>query len=100
MKIFKTIITSFQAEMDIKNVTDYIRDIYGSNMTATNYKKGLYKMIDRLSSVASIRAVNPYVQSMFGVNARHIIYKKMTIIYYIEDDCVYVERVIASSLIH
>jgi hypothetical protein len=37
---------------------------------------------------------------MFGWDARHINYKKMSIIYVVRGNVVFVKRVIASSMIH
>ncbi|MDR2564136.1 MAG: hypothetical protein LBC98_09405 [Prevotellaceae bacterium] len=41
-----------------------------------------------------------FIQRNYGPNARHIIYKKMAIIYTVFDDTAYVIRIIAGSLIH
>jgi hypothetical protein len=61
---------------------------------------GMNGTIYKLSFLASSIGANEYVQSMYGVNARHIRYKKMAIIFFIEGDVVYIKRVIAGALIH
>jgi plasmid stabilization system protein ParE len=100
MKYFQ-VITSPKAQSDITDLKQFIKNELKVPETASNYIKGLNATIQKLSYLADIRkGFNPYVQSMFGENAHHVIYKKMTIIYYIENDCVYVDRVIATSLIH
>jgi hypothetical protein len=40
-------------------------------------------------------SVNEYVQAMFGINVRHITFKKMAIVFLIEDDVVYIQLVIS-----
>jgi hypothetical protein len=57
-------------------------------------------IIQKLSVYADSVGANEYVQDMFGINVRHIIFKKMAIIFFIEDDIVYIKRVIARALIH
>jgi hypothetical protein len=68
--------------------------------TAANYIKGLKMIIQKLSVYADSVGANEYVQDMFGINVRHIIFKKMAIIFFIEDDIVYIKRIIARALIH
>jgi plasmid stabilization system protein ParE len=99
MKPFKIIISN-KAETDIQDVTNHIQDKYGASMTAKRYKVGLDTTIQRLPVLAGVSGFNPFVQSMFGKNARHIVYKKMAIIYVIRGNIVYIKRVIASSMIH
>ncbi|MDR0733126.1 MAG: hypothetical protein LBF08_03570 [Dysgonamonadaceae bacterium] len=54
----------------------------------------------KLSYYAASIGVNQYIQTKFGVDARHITFKKMAIIYVIKDDTVYIKRIIPSSLIY
>ncbi|MDR0834046.1 MAG: hypothetical protein LBN93_07705 [Candidatus Symbiothrix sp.] len=99
MKLFKIIISD-KAETDIQNITNHIIDVFGARLTAKCYQDGLYATILRLPVLAGIRVFNPYVQAMFGAKARHITYKKLSIIYELRRNVIYVKRVIASSLIH
>jgi plasmid stabilization system protein ParE len=95
-----TIIISPQAKKDIETFYNHICYEYKQPETAAENRNGLQNRINQLSWLAAAIGTNKYVQSMFDANARHIIFKKMAIIYYLEDGCVYVDRVIASSLIH
>jgi hypothetical protein len=99
MKTYKIIIFK-EAETDIQNTTNYIRNVHKQSKTAIRYRKGLYKTIYTLSFFAGSIGRNEYVQALFGVNARHVIFKNMSIIIFVEGDFVYVQRVIAASLIH
>jgi hypothetical protein len=94
------IIISSQAARDIAAFYDCICYKYKQPNTADKNRRGLQTRISQLSWLADVVGYNEYIQSMFGANARCITFKKMTIIFFVEDDCVYVERVIASSLIH
>jgi hypothetical protein len=95
-----TVILSAEAMMDTDDVYNYIANEIKQKETAYRYKAGLIHTIQKLSFYADTTGVNEYVQNMFGVDARRIIYKKTTIIFCIKDDHVYVKRVIASSMIH
>jgi plasmid stabilization system protein ParE len=89
------------ADIDMYGLEFYIKNDLNAPETASKYMKELNATIQKLSYLAEIRqGFNPYVQSMFGENAHHVTYKKMTIIYYLKDDYVYVDRVIATALIH
>ncbi|KAA6303209.1 MAG: hypothetical protein EZS26_000598 [Candidatus Ordinivivax streblomastigis] len=99
MKYFQ-ITVSIKAKRDIADLKRYIKDELKASETASHYIKGLDATIQKLFSLADFIGSNEFVQAMFGRNALHIAYKKMTIVFFIEDDCVYVERVIASSMIH
>jgi hypothetical protein len=94
------IIISLQAKKDIKVFYNHICYEYKQPKTANENRRRLYERIDQLSWLADVVGCNDYVQNMFGVDARHIVYKKMAIIYVIRRNIVYVKRVIASSMIH
>jgi plasmid stabilization system protein ParE len=95
-----TIVFSPQADLDMFDLESYIKNDLQLPNTAINYMAGLDNTIDHLAMYADTVGTNSYVQAMFGENARRITYKKMVIIFYIEGDCVYIERVIAGSMIH
>jgi hypothetical protein len=78
----------------------YIKDSLQLPNTAANYMEGVDKTINYLALYADSIGFNPYIQSMFGKKARHIVYKKMSIIYVIHGNVVYIKRIIPSSLIH
>jgi plasmid stabilization system protein ParE len=90
---------SDEAMIDIDRVVDYIHSELQEPETAKRYYDGLIHTIQTLSVCAGSIGFNPYVQAMFGKEARQIIYKKMTIIYVVSGSDAYVKRVIAGSLI-
>ncbi|OAV68434.1 hypothetical protein Barb6XT_01008 [Bacteroidales bacterium Barb6XT] len=96
-----TVTISADAELDMEELNDYISNGLKAPLTATRYIAGLYKAIWRLSSSADSKAVSQsdYIQSRYGPGARHIVFKKMVVIYCIDDDYVYIRRVISGSLI-
>jgi aromatic ring-cleaving dioxygenase len=96
-----TVITSGMAEADIDDFYDHILYEYKQLDTAIRNRNNIENTIQKLTLLAGVIGPNEYVQAMFGINARHIIYKKMSIIFIIEEnDVAYVLRVIASALIH
>jgi hypothetical protein len=96
----KKIVVSSFAKKDIARLKAYIKQELKMSQTAANYIKDLNIAINKLSFYAGAVGRNEYVQKMFGTNARHIIYKKMAIIYIVFGDIVYIQRIIANSLIH
>ncbi|OAV73843.1 hypothetical protein Barb7_02769 [Bacteroidales bacterium Barb7] len=96
-----TVTISADAKLDIAELDYYIRNELKAPLTATRYMAGLYKAIWKLSSSASFGAVSQsdYIQSRYGPSARRIVFKKMVVIYRIEDDFVHIKRVIPGSLI-
>jgi plasmid stabilization system protein ParE len=99
MKYFQ-ITVSIESKKDIADLKRYIKDELKAPETASHYIEGLDAVIQKLSFLADSIGKNKFVQNMFGINAKHILYKKMAIIFYREDDCVYIRCVIASSMIH
>jgi hypothetical protein len=95
-----TIIITDEAADDILRFYNHICYKYKAPFTAARNRMALYKTIGKLSCLANTKSFNPYVQSMFGNNARHITYKRMAIIYEIRSNCVFVKRVITGALIH
>ena len=87
---------------DIENLYDYIAFELFNEDAALGYRMGLYDTIAKLSYVGEVRAFSqqPYIQKRFGMFARTITYKKMTIIYNVIRGVAYVHRVIPSKLIH
>ncbi|MDR1973177.1 MAG: type II toxin-antitoxin system RelE/ParE family toxin [Bacteroidales bacterium] len=90
---------SSAARDDIDNLKKYIKDELKAPKVASKYIEGLQATVQELSYSADIVGTNEYVQKMFGVGTRHILYKKIAIIFHKEDDCVYIRRIIASTLI-
>jgi hypothetical protein len=100
MMITYKVIVSNQVRRDIRRFVRHITVVYGQPKTASLYREGIWDTIWSLSRMAGVRPKNEYVQARYGVNARHIVYKKVSIIYIIEGEYVYVSGVIPSSLLH
>jgi plasmid stabilization system protein ParE len=90
-----------EALHDINSTRRYIINELFKPLTAQKYKDGILNAIQRLSVYGSSIAPNQreYIQKRYGPNARTIIYKKMTIIYNVIEDIVFIRRVIAGGLI-
>ena len=83
------------------DVYHYIAFEIMSHLTAVRYREGMMKTIDSLTDFADWFAVsdNEYLQRFYGENIRIVHYKKMTIIYNIIGNVVYIRRVMAGRLI-
>ena len=99
MKRYKIVISE-SASADAAKLAHFIEYDLKSKSTSDKYMQGLDETIAKLEYLADSIGKNEYVQKMFGANARRITYKKMAIIFFVEDDTVYIKRIIASSLIH
>jgi plasmid stabilization system protein ParE len=99
MRSFR-IVYSVDAENDFEDLYQCIAIDYSVPITAFRYLAGLKKAIKSLE-------INPYIYAIrtnhlllqYGFEVRRLNHKKMTIIYTIHDDMVYIHRIIASSLI-
>ena len=86
---------------DIENVYDYIAYDLFEPITADKYIRGIYDAIKHLSVYGSKIAVSDrdYLLSKYGTSVRNINYKKMAIIYTIENEEIIIQRIIAASLL-
>ena len=88
------------AVSDIDDFIEYIIFVYKAPITAKRHYDGLFKTIKSLSLIAeNLPITNKTNFQQFGYNVRRINHKKMTIIYTVHFDIVYIHRVIAQSLI-
>ena len=96
-----SVIVSPEAEADVNRVYNYIAFEVTVPETAVRYRMGIYDTIKKLSVVGSMLSVSqqPYLRKRYGADVRTVCYKKMTIVYNIIGNVVYIRRVIASSLI-
>ena len=78
----------------------YIREALKSPLTAAKYMAELNSAIQNLFFYAAAIGANEYIQARFGINARHIVFKKMAIVYKVKKDVVYILRVISGALIY
>ncbi len=100
MKRYHLLFTS-EAKTDIDTLYIYIVDELMSPQTADDYIHGIITSIGNLKFSAEAYAINPHehIQYLYGPNARSITYKKMTIIYSIENDNVIIQRIIPGAVI-
>ena len=94
------IIISDNARKDIVNLSNVILYDFASPLTAFKYIKGLYKQINslKLSSEAYLIQTRPFFRQ-YGFNVRAIRYKKMTIVYMVENHFVYIKAVLPSAIV-
>ena len=91
---------SEQAASDIDNFVDYIIFAYKAPITAKRHYDGLFKTIKSLQWLREIyRCTIILIFNNLGSMYNELITKKMTIIYTVHYDIVYIHRVIAQSLL-
>jgi hypothetical protein len=100
MKRYSICFTS-EAEINVSTLYNWIKYELHQPFTSDKYIADLKETILQLRVYADAIAFSPYdyIQSRYGPKARHITYKKMTIIYTITDDTVLIKRVMPSKLI-
>jgi plasmid stabilization system protein ParE len=93
---------SEDAHADIDKVVSFIAFEVMNEDAAVAYRNGIYDTIAKLSYLGEILAFSqqPYIQKRFGMFARTIVYKKMTIVYNVINGVAYVQRIIPSKLIY
>jgi plasmid stabilization system protein ParE len=89
------------ALQDIENVHDYIAYELLEPITADKYIRGIYDAIKHLSCYGVSIAVSErsFLLSQYGSNVRNINYKKMAIIYTVENNEIIIQRIMAAALI-
>ena len=94
------IVFSEKANTDIQNLTDIIMYEFQAPLTAFKYVQGLLNEIKKLKSIADFLPVqkSAYFQQ-YGFNVKRLRYKKMTIIYTVIDNTVYIVRILPSSTV-
>ena len=90
---------SDQALEDADRVYDFICNQVLAPMTAALYYQGLLSKMRSLERGADALAIDMALSARYGVPIRRINYKKLAILYSIEDDLVIIERVIPQSMI-
>ena len=93
---------SEEADEDIYRVVAYIAFEAMNEPAAVRFYVGITDTIAKLSYLGEVLAYSqqPYIQKHFGMFARTIAYKKMTIVYNVLNGVAYVRRVIPSKLIY
>ncbi|MDR2497242.1 MAG: hypothetical protein LBD21_08975 [Tannerellaceae bacterium] len=94
-----SLVISNEAKADIDTFINHIYNVYKQPLTARRNRRELYRRIRELPTYAAAVGRNEYVQELFGMGARHIIYGKMAIIFFIKNDMIYIRRIIPAALI-
>jgi len=89
------------ALQDIENVHDYIAYELLEPITADKYIRGIYDAIKDLSLYGASFAVSErdFLLSQYGQTVRNVNYKRMTIIYTVNNYEIKVQRIMAAALI-
>ena len=89
------------ALQDIENVHDYIAYELFEPITADKYIRGIYDAIKHLSLYGASIAVSErnFLLSQYGSTVRNINYKKMSIVYTVENKEIIIHRIVAAALI-
>lgn len=84
----------------MEELADMITYMYKMHNTAEKYMRGLYQKIGQLTRSPQSHTIqtSTFFQR-YGTNVRRINYKKMTIIYTVHGDTVYIHRIVAANLI-
>ena len=94
------VVLSEDADNDINDFIDFIINKYSAPLTALRNYEGLFETIFSLEKIADkIPVSQSKYLHQFGFNVHRLNYKKMTIIYTIHNDIVFINRIIAQSLI-
>ena len=84
---------------DLYDLDYTIRQEFQAPLTAERYLTGLKKQIQTLSRTADLGVVQSNLSLQYGKAIRRENYKKMTILYTIEDDKVFVLRITPQGLV-
>ncbi len=95
------IVIGESANKDIVNLINAITYDYSSPLTAFRYLKGLYKEINSLAIGAESDSIQTSIfYRQYGFNVRKISFKKMSIVYLIVNQYVYIKAIIPTSSIN
>ena len=98
MKRFTISLTS-KAQSDTINLRKTIILEYRAPLTAKRYLAGLNTKISSLETGADAIRVEPILSMQYGMDIRRLNYEALAILYSIEDDKVFIQRIVAQSLI-
>ena len=90
---------SDQALEDADRVYEYIANEVFAPMTAPLYYQGLLNKMHSLQVGADAISVDVGLSMIYGVPIRRINYKKLAILYSIEDDTVIIESILPQKMI-
>lgn len=88
------------ADADIDNLEQFIVEQCSAPLTAARQFELLYRLLDWLEQYAELPAVDVELSVQYGKIMRSIPFgKKMAILYYVEDNVVYIFRIMPQSMI-
>ena len=95
----RQIIMTPWAEDEYYQLEDVIINQYKAPLTAARYMKGLSDRIRTLEFGADIYADVPELSVEYNMIVKRLNYKQIAIIYTIEDDKVYIQRVLPQKMV-
>ena len=98
MRYFEIFLTS-KAISDIEKLRFAIVFKYRAPLTAKRYLKGLNNTIQSLKIGADSIQVESNISAQYGLDIRRVNYKEMAILYSIEEDIVYIHRIMPQNMI-
>ena len=98
MRHFEIFLTS-KALSDIEKLRFAIVFKYRAPLTAKRYLKGLNDTIQSLKIGADSIQVESNISAQYGLDMRRVNYKEMAILYSVEEDIVYIHRIMPQSMI-
>ena len=91
---------SEQAENDIDRYVDFIIHEYHAPLTGTRHYNGLFDVIKSLTIIAEILPIsNALKLQRFGYNVRKINYHKMSIVYTVHDNIIYIHAMLPQGVV-
>ena len=98
MSRFEISVTS-KAQSDVAKLRGAIVYKYRAPLTAKRYLAGLNKKMQSLTVGADAIQIDDELSAQYGIEIRRVNYKEMAILYSIEDNMVYVHRIMPQSLV-
>ncbi len=99
MKIYSIVYTR-EARRDLHDLYFFIVSEYKTLLTAERYVDGLENTILQLKTTAESFKVQTYIEfQKYGDNVRRVNYKRMAIIYTVDNQTVYIHRIIPAAMI-
>ena len=88
-----------EAKEDIFNLNRFIAEECHAPLTALRYMEGLEGRIQWLRNNAELFPVVPELSLTMGYPIRRLNYEKMAVLYFIDDDNAYIQRIIPQSMV-
>lgn len=98
MRQFEISLTS-KALSDVDKLRFAIVFKYRAPLTAKRYLKGLNDTIQSLKIGADSIQIESELSGQYGLDIRRVNYKEMAILYSVEDNIVYIHRIMPQSMI-